>query len=195
MSVELSPPFRMAHADDADTLARLVNMAGDGIPLHLWTGWAADGQDPWEIGRSRQAEKAAKGRVYAIDEGHGVVAALTGYIVADTPEVIDDDTPRLFRALIELENLVPGSWYVNVLATLPEARGKGHATRLLTLAETLARDAGCETMSIVVADTNSAARALYQRQGYDETATRPIDHDGWESASREWLLLVKPLSR
>ena len=34
--------------------------------------------------------------------------------------------PPMFVPLQELEDRVPGTWYVNVLATLEEHRGKGY---------------------------------------------------------------------
>ena len=40
---------------------------------------------------------------------------------------------------------------------------------------------------------NAGARRLYERTGYTETARRPIVKDGWDCASDEWVLLVKPL--
>ena len=42
----------------------------------------------------------------------------------------------MFVPLQELENLAPGTWYVNVLAAYPEHRGQGYGTALLAVAET-----------------------------------------------------------
>jgi hypothetical protein len=36
--------------------------------------------------------------------------------------------PAMFVPLQELENLAPGTWYVNVLAAYPEHRSQGHGT-------------------------------------------------------------------
>ena len=69
----------------------------------------------------------------------------------------------MFVPLQELENLAPGTWYVNVLAAYPEERGKGHGTALLGVAEQLAADAGRRGLSIIVSDTNTGARRLYER--------------------------------
>ena len=190
--IDLDPPFRLATPDDAPALAVLVNEAGHGLPLHLWTTWAAPGEDPWEIGRARQAEKAAAGRIVVADEGAGVLASLTGYVAAQ--EEIDADTPDLFVPLIELENEVPGSWYVNVLATLPEARGRGLGAALLNVAERIAEGERCGRMSVIVADDNAGARRLYERQGYDETARRACVRGGWRTGTRDWVLMEKALS-
>ena len=109
------------------------------------------------------------------------------------PEPVADDEPATIRPLIELENLAPSTWYINVLATYPEHRGRGLGMRLLALAENLARDRGLSAMSLIVTGGNEGARRLYERIGYVETTRRPIVKDGWDCASDEWVLLVKPL--
>jgi len=191
MSLRLKPPFRLARADDAPVLAELVNYAGEGMPEYLWTQMAGPGEVPWEIGRQRQAKKAEDGQIYVIDEGNGVVAGLTGYPIPDEAEPISDDMPAMFRSLQELENLAPSTWYVNVLAAIPDERGRGHGTRLLALAEELARDAGLKGLSIIVADNNDGALRLYERAGYREIDRRSMVKEGWRSDGKEWILLVK----
>ena len=64
--------------------------------------------------------------------------------------------PAMFVPLQELENLAPGTWYVNVLAAYPEHRGKGHGTALLGVADQLGADAGRRGLSIIVSDANTA---------------------------------------
>lgn len=189
--IPLSPPLRLAREDDAAVLARLVNYAGEGMPLHLWTGMAGPGEDPWEIGARRQARRAAEGQVVVIDEGSGPVAGLTGYRVDGAAPL--DDLPPLFRPLQELENLAVPSWYVNVLASLPEARGRGLGTRLLRVAEEIARAEGLGRLSIIVADENEGACRLYRREGYAEAARRPIAKDGWPGRGSDWILLLRAL--
>ncbi|MCU0854029.1 MAG: GNAT family N-acetyltransferase [Rhodobacteraceae bacterium] len=191
--IPLAPPFRRATAADAPALADLVNFAGHGLPLHFWTLAAAPGQDPWDLGRARQAAKAADGQIIVIDEGAGPVAALTGYAIGPAPDLPDATTPALFRPLLELEALAPSSWYVNVLAAFPAHRGRGLGGHLLGLAERIAAADGLSRMSVVVADDNPGAARLYARHGYAETARRPCVRDGWETATREWILMTKDL--
>jgi ribosomal protein S18 acetylase RimI-like enzyme len=191
--IDLKPPIRRATAADAAALADFINIAGEGLPLYLWSLMAAEGEDPWEIGRRRQAGKAEDGQAYVIDEGAGAVAGLSGYPIPAVPEPAADDEPAMIRPLIELENLAPSTWYINVLAAYSEQRGRGHGTRLLALAEDLARAQGLSAMSLVVASGNAGARRLYERNGYVEVARRAIVKDGWDCDSDEWVLLVKPL--
>lgn len=190
--IALSPPYRLASRDDAPTLALLVNYAGEGLPLHVWTTMAAEGEDPWLVGSRRQAAKAEEGKVVVVDEGAGVIAGLTGYPIGSAPEALEG-IPPLFRPLQELENLAPESWYVNVLAALPEARNRGWGGRLLALAERIARAEGRHRMSVVVADDNAGARRLYERVGYREAARRPMVKDGWRSQGEAWVLLLKDI--
>jgi GNAT superfamily N-acetyltransferase len=95
--------------------------------------------------------------------------------------------PILFVPLQELENLAPSTWYVNVLAVLPEYRGRGLGTRLLQLADETGRKLGKKGMSVIVSDANVGARR------YRETARRAMVKEGWDNPGREWVLLTKPL--
>ena len=191
--IDPRPPIRPATVADAAALARLVNFAGEGMPLYFWRRIAGDGEDPWEIGRRRQGERVADSTIFVVDQGGGAVACLTGYPVPAFPEPVGADEPDIFRPLAELENLAPLTWYVNVLAALPEHRGRGFGARLLALAEDIARDRGLPAMSLIISSGNAGARRLYQRTGYVEIARREIVKDGWECASDEWVLLIKRL--
>ncbi len=191
--MHFEPPIRIARASDAPELAAFVNYAGEGLPLHLWTGMAGPGGDPWEIGRARQAKKAGEGQIFVVDMGQGAVAGLTGYAIGPSPDPVPDDMPPIFRPLQELENLAAPSWYVNVLATDPAWRGRGLGGLLLETAEQVARELGETRMSIIVADTNDGARRLYERHGYREAARRPCVREGWQTDIAEWVLLLKDL--
>ena len=89
---------------------------------------------------------------------------------------------------------MPDALYVNVVATLPEARGRGLGSRLMQAAEAIARAGGIDRLSLIVADANAGARRLYARLGYRQVASRPMVKDGWEGRGAEWLLLVKDLA-
>ena len=124
-----------------------------------------------------------------LEDGGEVVAALTGYRLPETPEPIAAEMPAMFVPLQELENQAPGTWYVNVLATYPQHRGRGHGTALLALAERLA--AG-RSLSIIVSNGNPGALRLYERCGYRRVAERPMVKEGWRNPGTAWLLLLKP---
>jgi GNAT superfamily N-acetyltransferase len=145
-----NPGLRPAQREDASVLAELVNYAGEGLPLYLWTKLAEPGETAWDVGRRRAAreEGSFSYRNATIIEHDGRVAgSLIGYAIADDPEPIPSDIPAMFWCLQELENLAPGTWYVNVLAVLPECRVLGLGSDLLRLADDTGRRLGKRGMS------------------------------------------------
>lgn len=194
--MELDPPLRTARTDDALALAELVNMAGEGLPLYLWTKMAEPGEDPWLVGQRRaQRDNASFSHKNAVvmEEAGRVVAGLIGYRLPDVPDPIDYETmPAMFIGMQELENLAPRTWYVHVVAAVPEMRGRGIGTKLLSLAEELARETESSGMSIIVADSNEGARRLYERVGYREAGRRRAVKEDWKTATENWVLLLKP---
>jgi ribosomal protein S18 acetylase RimI-like enzyme len=193
--IELEPPFRYARPGDAPALAELINFAGEGLPLYLWSNMAQAGESAWEVGRRRALREVGsfsyRNAVVAEADGR-TVASLVGYALPDAPEPIDyDQTPPMFVPLQELENLAPRTWYVNVLATYPQYRGQGHGARLLDIADRLAAATSSIGLSIIVSDGNAGARRLYERCGYRELAMRPMVKERWENPGENWVLLVK----
>src|SRR3546814_12189030 len=75
-----------------------------------------------------------------IEHNGQAAGCLIGYAVAEAPAPIPDDFTAMFRPLQELENLAPGTWYVDVQAVLPAFRHLGLGSGLLQRAETTARD-------------------------------------------------------
>ncbi len=189
--------LRPARPEDAEALAELINYAGEGLPVYLWERMAESGETVWDVGRrrARREEGAFSYRNAVVLEQDGRVAAcLIGYSLPDAPELIDyNEIPAMFVPLQELENLAPGTWYVNVLASYPEQRSRGHGSALLAWAEEIAAAGGRRGLSIIVADANIRARRLYERRGYRETARRPMVKEDWQNPSQEWVLLVKSL--
>lgn len=197
MTVYLKAPFRRAIPEDARALAELINLAGEGLPLHLWGRIAEPGETAWDVGRRRARREEGgfsyRNAIVAADEGKPVAACLIGYPLADEPEPVDlERTPAMFVPLEELERLAPGTWYVNVLATYPAHRRRGLGTKLLALADDLAGGAAKKGVSIIVADSNIDARRLYERCGYALRAERAMVKEGWPGEGTSWLLLVKP---
>ncbi len=103
----LDPLLRPALIEDAPVLAELVNYAGAGLPLHLWSKMAAPGESAWEVGR-RRATRPEGGFSYrnatvALHRGE-CAGCLIGYPLPDEPEPIGDDMPAMFVPLQELED-------------------------------------------------------------------------------------------
>ena len=178
-------------------MAELINIAGEGLPVYLWSKMAEPGQSPWAVGRERARRDSGsfsyRNTVVREEDGR-VVAALMGYPLPDEPEATDyDGMAPMFVPLQQLEDLAAGTWYVNVLAALPECRGKGYGSELLGVAEDLARHTRRKGLSIIVSDANAGARRLYERQGYTGRATRRMVKDAWKNPGENWVLLIKDL--
>ncbi len=196
--IKLTPPHRWATAGDAKQLAELINIAGEGLPVYRWERMADAGQSAWDVGRQRaQREEGSFSFRNAVvrDEGNTVVAGLMGYPLADQPQSWDRDTmPPMVVPLQELEDLAPGTWYVNVLASYAHCRGRGYGSALLGIAEELAAATGRSGMSIIVSDGNPSALRLYERAGYSHVANRTMVKEDWENPGERWLLLIKSLA-
>lgn len=187
--------IRPATPADADDMAHLVDIAGEGLPTYLWRKAATAGQSVWAVGRERALrENGAFSYRNAIlveaKDGH-VAGSLIGYTIDPEPEPIPDDFPPMFRPLQELENLAPGSWYVNVLAVYPQYQGQGYGSALLKHADQITHDAGHAHQSIIVSNANDGAFQLYARSGFQEAARRPMVKDGWNNDGTEWVLMIK----
>ena len=183
---------RPATPADAADMARLGDIAGHGLSRYLWARQAAPGEDPLAVGARRAArdEGAFSWRRAVIAETGGHVAGLlVTYRIADAPAPLAD-LPPMFHPIQALENRVPGSLYVNMLATYPAFRRRGVATALL--AEAARRAATARGLSLIVADDNHDARRLYRGFGFTEIAEEPLVAEGWTTRSRAWVLMAKP---
>lgn len=183
--------IRPARREDAVDLARLGDMAGHGLPSFLWRRTAEPGQAPFEIGVARASRDDADfswRNAAVVEVGGRVAAALVTYPIGDTPEPLDDLDP-IVRRLQEVENLAPGTQYVNVLAVYPEFRRRGYGLRLLQEAE---RRAEGRVLSLIVEDTNDAARRLYEAFGFRVEAEMPMVKEDWDSGGDSWVLMLRP---
>ena len=159
-------------------------------------GGTEPGEAGWDVGRRRAAreEGSFSYRNATIIEHDGQCAGcLIGYAIPDNPEPVPDDMPAMFTPLQELENLAPGTWYLNVLAVQPQFRGQGLGTRFLGLADETARVSGKRGISVIISDANIGARRLYERCGYKQSATRLMVKENWENEGQSWVLLTKDI--
>lgn len=172
--------IRAAERQDARTLAKLIDIAGEGIPNWLWSQMAADGQTALDAGEER-ARRDAGGfswRNALVAERNAEIAAmLVGYRIGE-PSGEDragiSELPEPIRPFVELEHQSVGTFYVNALAALPGRRGHGLGTALMRAAEDRARSQGIRRMSIQAYEQNTGAVKLYKRLGYATVETRPV---------------------
>jgi ribosomal protein S18 acetylase RimI-like enzyme len=191
--------LRPARKDDAEALARLIDIAGEGFGMYLWSQAARPGETALEIGK-RRAQREEGGFSYRhatiAEVDRRVAGLLLGYRLPE-PYVLGDISalPKMVRPLVELEAEAPGTWYVNALAAFPEYRGRGIGTRLLTEADLLAIEVGAPGLSLIVADQNEGAKRLYSRMGYRATARRPLVPFPGLGHTGDWVLMTKPVGR
>ena len=185
-----APVIRPARREDAADLARCVDLASEGLVRLVWAELAEPGEDVMAVGARRAARDEGdfswRNATIAAVEGR-VAGGLVAYRIG-APEPLDG-LPPAFRPLQALENRVPGTYYVNVLATYPGFRGRGVGSRLLAEAERQSLGRG---MSLIVADGNLRARRLYEAFGFREMAREAVVGEGWTSRSRDWVLMVRP---
>jgi ribosomal protein S18 acetylase RimI-like enzyme len=185
--------FRRASLADVAALAELVEFAGEGLPLCLWTQLAGPGADPWEFGRNRLRSEApgySYRNALIAQRADKMLGALIGYPLRE-PEPIEANEPALLVPLHELMQMAPQTWYVHALAAYPEHRSLGVGAALLAEADKLAAADGLSGLSLIVSDTNSGARRLYERSGYREAARRKMTKQDWQHPGTEWVLLIK----
>ena len=190
--------LRPAGPEHADALVDFIMMAGDGVPEYLWAGMAAPGEELRDVGRRRALRDAGgfswQNAVIAEASGVGAIAGMIGYPLPDQPEPVKaDELPPPLRPLVALEAQVPGSWYLNVLATRPDWRRQGLAQALMQVAEARARATDRHSISLVVSSERHAARALYEAQGFTMRAALPKAPEGPVQGGGEWVLYRKSL--
>lgn len=191
--------IRHAIEKDSRSLAELINLAGEGLPLYLWGLSSADGQAPIEFGeqRAKRTEGGFSYRNAWVCEVDGTIAAMLLAYPQDDPYLIEDITafPEVVRPLIELESECSGSFYINALAAYPQFQGQGLGSQLLALAEEKAREFACSEISLIVADGNEQPCTLYEFSGFHEYSQRPIvRYPGLPASHKQWILMVKTLS-
>ncbi len=189
--------YRPAGLDDARDLAQLVNLAGEGLPLYLWTQMCEQSQTPWRLGEDRARRESGSfsyRNAIVRQEQAQVQSCLIGYALEDDPEPSNyEEMPEMFVPLQQLEDLAPGTWYINVLATFPDYRKRGFGSELLGIAEGQARESHKHGLSLIVADANTQARRLYEHLGFIEHSRRQMIKEQWQNPSETWVLMLKDL--
>jgi len=194
----IDPHFRPATVADATVLTELVQFATEGLAVCLWTQLAGPDGDPWRIGHERvtgEREGISYRNALIAEIDEKPACCLIGYPLGDRRESVPETLPAMLLPLHKLMNLAPNSWYVHALAAYPEHRGRGHGTALLAEADKLAARAGTSGLSLIVTDTNTSARRLYERNGYREAAQCAIVKENWQHPGTNWVLMTKRLQQ
>lgn len=190
----MSLTIRKATPDDAPLLLRVVDMASGGVVPMLWSEMAPPGMDGSDVGRALvEAEEGdfSYRNAFIAERDSAVLGGLIGYVLPTTPRPASSDIPEAFVGVEKLAQLVPGHWYINAMAAVPEGRRQGVGTTLLDVAEEQARKRSCPSLALIVAASNVIAMSVYRRAGFAERARRPFDVSDFGKAPTEAVLMVK----
>jgi ribosomal protein S18 acetylase RimI-like enzyme len=169
---------RQATKADCHAIAELALMAGEGIPAYFWEQSRQPGQEIEDVGAQNAAsdtENFSWRNVHLAVNGNAVAGMLLAYRLPDAEHV-------------------PGSFYINMLATYPEYRNQAVGTTLMGLADKLAATAGCSLLSVEVFEQNAGALRLYRRLGYAIVDKRPVVPHPCHPYTGDVVLLTKPVS-
>lgn len=172
-------------------IARLYQMAADGVADYVWTKIDAENPDILAVGAQRYAREGVAFSyqncdVLIIDEQ--VVGMIMAFPMRVDPDYEEDDEVLRPYAILEQDN----SLYISGVAILPEFRGRGYGQQLMQLAEQRASEQALNTLSLIVFEDNPA-RQLYESLGYREVMREAvvehplIQHTGFA------VLMVKQL--
>jgi ribosomal-protein-alanine N-acetyltransferase len=104
--------------------------------------------DPWSPGAILEAVQSATSRAFVADGPSGVLGFVLARTSGGEAEILD-------------------------LAVAPRARRRGIARNLLRAVQGALREAGVVEIFLEVRESNRAAIALYQREGYRPVGMRP----------------------
>lgn len=189
--------IRPANATDGLDLAKLIDIAGEGIPNWLWSKSSDEKNSPLDIGTER-ARRTSGGfsftNAHVIQHGNKIAGMLLGYPIREAPDDNVDELPAPIAPFVELEKHSVDTWYVNALAVFAAYRGLGFGSALMAQAEQEARNTGLPRMSIQVYGQNHGAVRLYKRLGYQEVESAAVRHHPCQPYyTGNVLLLMKDL--
>lgn len=189
--------IRPATKADASEVALLVNIATHG---GMRAGWERDERagetyDPLEVGRLDMLDetKGLSWRNASMAESDGeIVGMLLGYPEPDEMGPLPGDIEGFLLPIVELEWLAAGEWFISMLGVHVPWRSHGVGGRLLALADEKRAATARRGLALIVEDSNTRARALYERMGFAVAASRPMRQfpDGTQPG-KDWLLMVK----
>ncbi len=127
---------------------------------------------PWSADSLRESLTAQGGFGVAAIEEVGADVPQRASAWSDSPMLDSDQAVEPLRGFILLRASADEG-EILTLAIAPSHRRLGIAMALVTQARAMAGDLGLAVLFLEVAETNSAARALYDRAGFREIGMRP----------------------
>jgi ribosomal protein S18 acetylase RimI-like enzyme len=189
--------IRKATLDDLTAIAELAMMAGEGIPAYFWEASRQPGQDILAAGAALAASETdnfSYRNMHMAQLNGRVAGMLLAYRLPEAQNAEDlQALPGFIRPLVELEQCVPGSFYINMLATFPDYRNRGVGSALMGITDALAAASGCTLLSIEVFEQNRDAIRLYRKLGYNVAERRRVIPHPCHPYTGELVLLTRPV--
>jgi ribosomal protein S18 acetylase RimI-like enzyme len=133
------------------------------VTAEAYREFVRPGDDDWERYLERIADVEARADrttvLVAVDDGR-ILGSLTLELEG---RVRDED---------DADPLAPGEAHIRMLGVDPGARSRGVARALMEAAEARAREAGKSVLTLNTTRRMAAARAMYERLGYQRTEDR-----------------------
>lgn len=123
----------------------------------------------------------ARGILIEIDQE--VAGVLFGYEAADET-VIDNAWETVTKRhqltgdtrLFKDPEAFPNEWYIDSICVAEKFRGRGLGTQLLEALYQIAAEKGTETVGLCCDFSNTRARSLYERQGFEVVGEQVLSH-------------------
>jgi ribosomal protein S18 acetylase RimI-like enzyme len=183
--------LRPAIATDVDWAAPLVFAAGPALFSYVFATAPAQATDILKqaFAYPNHAFSYEYAQVVEVaDQPAGLVIGYAGQLKRQ----VDDKVHQVMARILPLTNLprilvnvadltrikqdvAPEDYYILSLSIAPEFRNQGLGTALLGEMEVQAQEAGCRSLCLDVSYKNVAARALFQRLGYQVTCSKTSD--------------------
>lgn len=184
--------IRKARKDDARAIAKLFDIASDGLATYIWSKVQGPGQSLLDVGEARYAREnttfSYQNCMVAEHEGE-VAGMMHGYVESGPPDEVRDSDPIL-KPYLELE--LYGSLYISSIAVFENHRGRGIGTHLMHWAFAHATAIGMGKVSLICFERNEGAMRLYTRLGFREIDRRPIvPHPSLHYRDGDALLLAR----
>ena len=191
--------LRPANQQDCVHLVLFADMATRRLTSYVWGLMATPGQSSFEVGRNiiRNDDSHVMGlgnwRVAEVDGK--IIGGLNSYVISEPSSSLAStlNTLNTLKPLNELKVMAIGTWYISALAVYFEHQGGGVGKALLAEAESLARAANTNRLTLMVGSFNARAYRIYQQAGFKEWARRSFTAFPGSDQPGEWILMVKNL--
>jgi ribosomal protein S18 acetylase RimI-like enzyme len=183
-----------AMVDDQDTIIELVET--------IWLDMALPVYQVLRTNELREVIKQAaeldedsryafRRATVARGEDGAVLGVMFGYPAEDESRL--DDTMQLILAreygyydlVFPDPEAYPNEWYLETLAVSASARGRGVGTKLLTIADEVARQNNQGLVGLNVDLGNPKAKALYEREGFTVVGNLMLGPHRYEHMQRQ----------